>query len=197
MDPQRRQGRPDEELFLNQPTATSNKPSNESPTVGPLRINKTQSPEPPHTGSASSQSQPFYKPPPLTVFPKQPTAPLPYPDDNIRSQAAVGGRVYTPLSERERSSKNSTPEQQQQTSTGRRRQSQSVEQAATISGSPRAKFSANDPNRPSVAGYGHAPASVRTESSSTGSIGDRRGHAPKPLPDSPGPETPDKEGLFQ
>ena len=31
----------------------------------------------------------------------------------------------------------------------------------------------------------------------TSKLAERRGNAPKPLPDSPGPETPDKEGLFQ
>ncbi|MBE7180968.1 MAG: hypothetical protein INR71_07125, partial [Terriglobus roseus] len=56
MDGTRRQGRPDEEMFLNRP---HDEP--ETPTVGPLRINKASSASPeqqqfPRAGSASSAS---------------------------------------------------------------------------------------------------------------------------------------------
>ncbi|QRC93397.1 hypothetical protein JI435_403740 [Parastagonospora nodorum SN15] len=81
----RKQGRPEEELFLR--PADSNP---QTPTVGPLRIQKGRdgmSP-PPRTDSAGSssqaQSQPaFSRPPPMPSFPAPPTAPptapLPYP----------------------------------------------------------------------------------------------------------------------
>ncbi|KAF1980886.1 hypothetical protein K402DRAFT_343502 [Aulographum hederae CBS 113979] len=195
MDGARRQGKPDEELFLNQPQNDGD----ESPTVGPLRINKGNSPEPPRAASAQSFTGGFTRPPPLQVFPspasKPPTAPLPYPEDSLRTaQASAGGR-YTPLSERERASKNSTPEQQPEE---RRRRKSSISQATQISGSPRTKFSADDPNRPTLSGYAYTPPTANnTATSPPASLSERRGHAPKPLPESPGPDTPDKEGLFQ
>ena len=68
----RKQGRPDEELFLRRDDAP------ETPVVGPLRIQKresaTKSP-PPRTDSAGSSSQPiFSRPPPLPAIPAPPTA---------------------------------------------------------------------------------------------------------------------------
>lgn len=130
------------------------------PTVGPLRINKAGTTSPPpRADSAAGQ----------TTYPaptsKPPTAPLPYPDDTRRPSAG---------------SKPSTPED------GRRRTSMT---SAQPSSSPRTKFSANDPNRPTAAGYAHNPAH--------GIIGEGRGTQPKPSPDSPSPEIPDKEDLFQ
>ncbi|KAF2098641.1 hypothetical protein NA57DRAFT_39592 [Rhizodiscina lignyota] len=166
MDGPRRQGRPDEEMFLSRP---HDEP--ETPTVGPLRINKVASPslDPQRTGSAGNAAQAF--PPP---FSKPPNAPLPYPDD--RPLAKPSGRVYTPPSETESRSKNSTPQD------GRGR----VASTGGVSGSPRTKFTAGDPNRPTISGYGHAPYPTTNDK------------APKPLPDSPGPETPDKDSdLFQ
>ncbi|KXJ95431.1 hypothetical protein Micbo1qcDRAFT_26402 [Microdochium bolleyi] len=95
----RRHGRPDEEMFLNKPSA-----GGDSPTVEPLRIFKPQSPPP------SSTSSPFQYPAPSSS--KQPTfplppgasssaAPLPYPeDDDFRppsqsSRPAYPGNRYT------------------------------------------------------------------------------------------------------
>ncbi|KAF2757041.1 hypothetical protein EJ05DRAFT_466338 [Pseudovirgaria hyperparasitica] len=180
MDGQRRQGRADEELFMRPPA--SNDP--ETPTVGPLRIQKKDnSPVSPaqRTGSADSASAAYGRaaqqafPPPT----KAPTAPLPYPDDRPAARP-----VYSPMSsERERSSKNPTAVE-----SGRRRSNTSQ-----TSGSPstRVKFDANDPNRPTLSGYAQQQAAPKQ------SLGERRGTAPKPLPQSPGPETPDKEDLFQ
>lgn len=53
------------------------------------------------------------------------------------------------------------------------------------SSSGRYRFSADDPNRPTVSGYvaSHSPPAAR------------HGSIPKPLPDSPGPETPEKDVL--
>lgn len=185
MDGGRRQGRPDEELFLR----PSNKNDPDTPTIGPLRINKresntpaplTSTSPPPRVGSAASATDSFSRPvaaqPPYPVAPTSPpTGPLPYPDEKYRQ------RTYTPVSEAERSSKNATPEE-----SGRRRSS-----ATQPSGSPRTRFDASDPNRPTLSGYAQPPAAQ------TSRLAERRGNAPKPLPESPGPDTPDKDGLFQ
>ncbi|KAF1815841.1 hypothetical protein P152DRAFT_198026 [Eremomyces bilateralis CBS 781.70] len=175
----RRHGRPEEELFFKKPTDEP-----DTPTVGPLRINKASSPEATSSGSGSAADVvPGH---PAFSFPAPPTAsnPLPYPDD--RPPQAAGGR-YTPLSERDRTSKNSTPE------SGRPRED------STSQGSPRARFSANDPNRPTLSGYAHAPTGFdgRTTSPQSSSLSERRQNVPRPLPESPGPDAPDKEGLFQ
>lgn len=184
----RKQGRADEELFL--------RPSeSETPTVGPLRIQKSKSP-PPRTDSAGSSSQPaFSRPPPMPSFPapptNPPTAPLPYPDDRPpkqQQQPTLGSGRYTPLSERERVTKNATPPE-----TERRRTSNATGPSPT-SPDQRPRFDANDPNRPSVSGYGGRNPDGSPQ---TSRLAERRGTAPKPLPDSPGPEAPDKEGLFQ
>ncbi|KAH5698660.1 hypothetical protein HBI44_079690 [Parastagonospora nodorum] len=190
----RKQGRPEEELFLR--PADSNP---QTPTVGPLRIQKGRdgmSP-PPRTDSAGSssqaQSQPaFSRPPPMPSFPAPPTAPptapLPYPDDRPPKQPTLGSGRYTPLSERERATKNATPPE----ADGRRRGSNATGPSPT-SPSQRARFEAGDPNRPTVGGYGGRNADGSIQPSR---LAERRGTAPKPLPESPGPETPDKEGLF-
>src|SRR6266568_4710919 len=107
----RRQGRPEEELFL-RPAAEAP----DTPTVGPLRINKIESASattPPRAGSAGSATEGgFSRPPPMPTFPvpptSPPTAPLPYPDDRNRQQV-LPRTAYTPLSERDRIAKNSTP----------------------------------------------------------------------------------------
>ncbi|OAL53244.1 Aso-1 [Pyrenochaeta sp. DS3sAY3a] len=186
----RKQGRPDEELFL-RPSDTP-----ETPTVGPLRIQKGRDGKspPPRTDSAGSSSQPaFSRPPPMPSFPAPPTgpptAPLPYPDDRPLKQPTLGQGRYTPLSERERQTKNATPPEAE----GRRRGSSATGPSPT-SPAQRARFDANDPNRPSVSGYG-----ARNQDGTVppSRLAERRGTAPKPLPDSPGPDAPDKEGLFQ
>lgn len=174
----RKQGRPEEELFLRPGEAP------DTPTIGPLRIQKrddaSKSP-PPRTDSAGSSSQPvFSRPPPMPSFPapptNPPTAPLPYPDfDGPPRQADR----YTPPSDR-------PP----------RRGSSSTTGPSPNSPSSRARFDAHDPNRPSVAGYGGA-GRASDGGIQPSRLAERRGTAPKPLPESPGPETPDKEGLFQ
>jgi hypothetical protein len=181
--------------------------SAETPTVGPLRIQKGRdgmSP-PPRTDSAGSASQPpaFSRPPPMPSMPSfpapptaPPTAPLPYPDDRPpkqQQQQTLGSGRYTPLSERERAAKNATPPE----ADGRRRGSSARNNdtgPSPTSPSQRARFEAGDPNRPTVGGYGARNADGSIQPSR---LAERRGTAPKPLPDSPGPETPDKEGLFQ
>jgi hypothetical protein len=190
----RKQGRPDEELFLRY----DNPETPIIPPVGPLRIQKGRDGKspPPRTDSAGSSSQPaFSRPPPMPSFSAPPThaptAPLPYPDTDQppNVQHTLGTGRYTPLSERERA-KNATPSQ---AADGRRRGSNATGPSPT-SPSQRARFEANDPNRPTISGYGARNPDGSIQPSR---LAERRGTAPKPLPDSPGPETPDKEGLFQ
>lgn len=192
----RKQGRPEEELFLRYDT---NPETPIIPTVGPLRIQKGRDGKspPPRTDSAGSSSQPaFSRPPPMPSFPappsSPPTAPLPYPDNDRppNLQPTLGTGRYTPLSERERRSANTTPAEGREEP---RRGSNATGPSPTSPGQ-RARFEANDPNRPTIAGYGsrHPDGSVQPSR-----LAERRGTAPKPLPDSPGPDTPDKEGLFQ
>lgn len=52
---------------------------------------------------------------------------------------------------------------------------------------------------PSRAGIPEYPPSLRPQNGreTSSRLAERRGNAPKPLPESPGPEAPDKEGLFQ
>ena len=59
--------------------------------------------------------------------------------------------------------------------------------ASGASSSTRAKFNANDPNRPTAAGYAHNPAHGSTQSVGK-SLGERRSNAPRPVPDSSSPE---------
>jgi hypothetical protein len=159
----RKQGRPEDELFLRYETT-----SPDTPTIGPLRIQKqeqtTSGTPPPRTDSAGSGRQPtqppaFSRPPPMPSFPAPPnpppTQPLPYPEDDRPPHR------FSPSP--------SSPNQ-------------------------RTRFDAGDPNRPTVGGYGARNPDGSVQPSR---LAERRGTAPKPLPDSPGPETPDKEGLFQ
>ncbi|KAG8623164.1 hypothetical protein KVT40_008140 [Elsinoe batatas] len=116
MDSDRYGGRPHDNYYPPPPIAGD---APDSPTVGPLRISKANSPAP------QSQSA-FIQGPP--------------------DQSAGAVRTTTPGSN---------------SSSGRKR------------------FSADDPNRPSVSGYAAS--------------GGRSGGTPKPLPDSPGPDTPLKD----
>ncbi len=166
----RKQGRPQEELFLRASDAP------DTPSVGPLRIQKAKSP-PPRTDSAGSSSQPaFSRPPPMPSFPapptNPPTAPLPYPDDRPAR--------YTPVSDRDRQNTNQSPP------TG----------PSPTSPSQRPRFDANDPNRPTIGGYG---ARYQDAAPLPSRLAERRGTTPKPLPDSPNAEaeSPDREPLFQ
>ena len=179
-----RHGKPEEELFLQRPSTS------EIPTVEPLRIHKRESasPEPPRAGSAASQRGGFSNP---TTFPLPPgasssAAPLPYPDDrqqphqrptNTRpNQPAYGdnGRMASPEPGRASPAYNS-------------------------SSSPRSAGSADSGRQPG-GGY---PSALKSrggrdgQQQSASSLAERRGNIPRPLPDSPGPDFPDKDGLFQ
>lgn len=136
-------GRPDEEMFLNNPAAGRRNDGDESPIVGPLRIHKPQS-----SGTAAT--------------PQSATAAaLPYPDDRPRQQKSQSpSSQHAPYPE------------------------------------PNSRI-ASPAQSASSADY---PAALRPRDGreSKPSLAERRGNAPpKPLPESPGPETPDKDALFQ
>lgn len=177
-----RHGKPDEELFLNRPM------SPDSPTVEPLRISKIepkQSPEQKQRRPSLSQQNSFPLPP--SASSSHATAPLPYPDDR----------------DRPRPQKRATERSGQQTASERIIGFEPGRQSpAFTSQSPQA--GPTNQGRSNIPEY---PSALRTKDPKEGRDGqpsqpssrlaERRGNIPKPLPDSPGPETPDKEGLFQ
>lgn len=166
----------EEELFLNKPL------NPDSPTVEPLRINKreSRSPEPEQQRPGFAQPAAFPLPPGASSSP----APLPYPDDRPRPQKwTTNGRSGQPAV----SDRTTGPEQ------GR------ASPASSSQHSPRSGLT--DQGRSNIPEYPSAlrPKDGRDVQSpqTTSRLAERRGNIPKPLPDSPGPETPDKEGLFQ
>ncbi|KAL3489148.1 hypothetical protein BJX62DRAFT_163136 [Aspergillus germanicus] len=133
--------RSQEELFLQSP---GQQQEVESPIIGPLRINKRETPSPAPPGAA---------------------APLPYPDDRPRPQQHV----------RVSGSSGSSPTMQ----TGRQSAS------PTSSGSGRSPVDYPAALRPRD---GREPKQT--------SLAERRGNAPKPLPESPIVDTSDGQGYF-
>jgi hypothetical protein len=168
-----RQGKPDEELFLQRPSSNGE----DSPTVEPLRINKPMSPKPRADSAASGRTK--YQPPSSSkiTFPLPPGAsssanPLPYPDDEdtydfsrpseSRTQRAPYPDDPKPVPDRTGSGGASNKEQGRPAPTRR----------GTNDTTPRLT-SPVDKRGPGLA--------------------ERRGTAPKPLPESPGPDLPDKD----
>ncbi|KAI9795908.1 MAG: hypothetical protein M1833_006635 [Piccolia ochrophora] len=177
-----RHGKPEEEMFLSKPS-----PEPETPTVGPLRINKRESlssvSPPPRAGSAASQqsssglrpsnSNPISAPP---VGASSVANPLPYPDDRPAPSAS---QAQLPPDGRPGAS-----------STGQPSWKSNVAGASSRHGP-------GDTGRHGSGSSDIQAHSVRLgESQKPSKLAERRGYAPKPLPDSPGPETPEKEGLF-
>jgi len=145
------------------------RPANpDSPTVEPLRIHKRDSRSPESRYPRPGESQqPIF---PLSPGASSPPAPLPYPDDR-------------------------PPRQQRPAAT--RFDSGQGRASPPYRTSPHS----NEPIRSNVPEY---PPSLRPREGrdapsnpSSSRLAERRGNIPKPLPDSPGPEAPDKEGLFQ
>ncbi|KAF2435098.1 hypothetical protein EJ08DRAFT_626388 [Tothia fuscella] len=188
-------GLPSEELFLNKPAGTDA----QTPTVGPLRINKGQNSTPPPPIPFTSVGQgPSPYPAPTS---KPPTAPLPYPDERAR-QGSPFSRANPPYPSFDGPPKSTTP--LSDTSSSRRRGSSATVPQPTSS--PRTKFSADDPNRPTAAGYAHAPiyanagrtGSPASVTSATGSsLSEKRTNVPKPISTPASPEVAESDGLFQ
>ena len=171
-----RQGKPDEELFLQRPSSNGE----DSPTVEPLRINKPNSPNP--RGESAASGRYNYPPPSKSnppTFPLPPGAsssasPLPYPDDedtyNYPRPSSRTHRSPYPEDRRttpDRSGSGGSSEQGRPAPTNKKAQNDTT---------PRLTTSPVDKRGPGLA--------------------ERRGTAPKPLPESPGPDIPEKEGLF-
>lgn len=155
-----------------------------SATVEPLRIHKRESTASP-TPSTNSQHTAG-----TAGSGHYPLPSLPYPDERQRREQqrpSNGSQVPYPYPDPRRGA---SPDQ---------RRVGSPEQARVSSpsyGSPTNSGSASSGTQPT-----DYPASLRLHDGRDGrsgpTIAERRGTMPKPLPESPGPETPDKEGLFQ
>ena len=154
-------------MFLDRPS------NGDSPTIEPLRIYKrdSHSPEPSKLRTGLPQSTAFPLPPGASSSP----APLPYPDDRQRTQTRPTNARKT-TDERGRASP-----------------------AYPSTSPPRA--GSTEPPRAGIPEY---PSALRprdgrgTPSDQPSSkLAERRGNLPKPLPESPGPDAPDKDGLFQ
>ena len=140
----------------------------DSPTIEPLRIYKRDSRSP--DPENSNQPQPHSAAFALPPGASSSPAPLPYPDDRQRFQPR-------PVDNRRTAGEQ-----------GR------VSPAYPSASPPR--VGSTDPARPGVSDF---PSALRPRGDAQPSsrLAERRANIPKPLPDSPGPEAPDKEGLFQ
>ncbi|KAF2717875.1 hypothetical protein K431DRAFT_288122 [Polychaeton citri CBS 116435] len=200
----------DSELFLNNTNNHAATTGGPGSTPAPLRINKTGSPLS-QTGSVTSdeprQQWAAYNVPQSSAHmmygaptSPPPMGPLPYPDVAARrretpTSSAAGSGFRKPPS------RTGTPQDREERASDaiERRRRQSMTSDASTGSRPghkqRPHFNANDPNRPSISGYGG-------QSPPGSSISDRRGTPAKSLfPESPGgpepPEKDDEEGLFQ
>jgi len=188
----------DDELFFR-----SNSNGEDSPTIEPLRINKAQSPSPPRsqTGSTASGSGRYNYPPPVKhTFPLPPGAsssaapPLPhFPDDDEDDEPELEyPRPAEPRTNRAPypdDTQNSIPDRGTHTSSPYSINSASSRNASSDQGRPAAgsrKGSYDTSPR-----IGTSPVEKRGPR-----LAERRGTVPKPLPESPGPETLGKEGLY-
>lgn len=167
-----RQGKPDEELFLQRPSN-----GEDSPTVEPLRINKPMSPKPRADSAASGRTK--YQPPSSSNinFPLPPGAsssanPLPYPDDEDTYEYP---RPSEPRTQRAPYPEDPKPVPDRSGSGGASKEQgrPAPSRKGTNDTTPRLTTSPVDKRGPGLA--------------------ERRGTAPKPLPESPGPDLPDKE----
>lgn len=160
-------GKSDEELFLPRPSSNGE----DSPTVEPLRISKPTSPTPRYNYPVPSSMHKFPLPPGASSS----ANPLPYPDDE-----EIGTYDYPSTEPRsqhapypddprpsDRHGSGSASSQGRPPTNGRMGQNDT---------SPRLNTSPVDKRGPSLA--------------------ERRGNAPKPLPESPIPDNTDREGLF-
>lgn len=157
-------------MFLQRKNTT-----NESPVIEPLRIQKRTSTSSNMSGTGQQQpaSAAHY---PMPALPSMPE--LPYPDDRARQEQLQAQAART---------SGATPPFAYPNPNGRR--VGSPDQNRANSASP---LDHMQRERVGSAGSGRIKETVPS------SLAERRGNnAPKPLPDSPGPEAPDKEGLFQ
>lgn len=166
-------------MFLGRPTERN------SPTVEPLRIHKRESTASP-TPSSSSQHTAG-----TSASAHYPIPSLPYPDDRQRppqSRQTSASQAPYPYPDLRRGA---SPDQRRVGSPEQGRTGSPSYASPTHSGSPSSGTQCSS----------DLPASLRPHDGRDGrpgaTLAERRGNVPKPLPESPGPEIPDKEGLFQ
>ena len=168
-------GRNNGELFLNRGEGRR------SPTVEPLRISKresTTSPVPSVGSQHSNSNQAAQNTAPYST--------LPYPDDRLRQPSRPSNATpYQYPAPYPNGGRRGTPDQG--------RQSPIVQASSPALSTGSASSGVQYPSA--------VPPSLRVndgrDAKQASNLAERRGTAPKPLPDSPGPEIPDKEGLFQ
>ena len=220
-----RHGKPEEELFFQQPSAAK------TPTVEPLRINKRDSRSPELPTAPNSQRSGFAQPVPYPVSSGPSTSPAPNPQRGGFSQPVpypstspppntqrsgvpqpapyptTSGASSSPAplpyypEERPRAQSKVTNGPGGQRAYSDRPGATEGGRASPAYSSSSSHSSSSDHERPSISGYTPAlrPRDGRDGQPGQGPsrLAERRGNIPKPLPDSPGPDTPDKEGLFQ
>lgn len=180
-----------DELFFQR----ENNNGGDSPTIEPLRINKPASPQPPRTDSG--QGQRYNYPPPKQAskhsFPLPPGAsssalPLPYPDDEGTFQyskpEAKPNRAPYPDDE-DRVQRHASPQQYNTSASPPPRTASG--QSGYSDGRPNPNN--RKPSYDTAPRLGQSP----TDQQRQPGLAQRRGTAPKPLPESPGPDLPDKE----
>ncbi|PGH34407.1 hypothetical protein GX50_02774 [[Emmonsia] crescens] len=159
----------DDEMFLTSPS------DRDPPTVSPLRIVKRDTPSPGPTVGHTTQPSAF-SPPPQSPPPHNP---LPYPDDRPRPHHM---NSFSPSN-----SRLPYPDHGSLSST--------VKQSSKPS-SPH--YSGSGGSSPADLPPSLRPRERRDSKTAHPSLAERRGTTgPKPLPESPIPQTPDNEGLFQ
>lgn len=160
-----KQGKQDDELFLPRPSSNGE----DSPTVEPLRISKPMSPQPRYNYPAPTSMHTFPLPPGASSS----ANPLPYPDDEdtyeYPSPEPRTQRLPYPDDRR------TSPEQPGSRTSSSQSRPFTNGRTAQNDTSPRLNQSPIDKRAPGLA--------------------ERRGNVPKPLPESPGPDVPDKEAL--
>lgn len=174
-------GKQGDEMFLQRKNTT-----NESPVIEPLRIQKRSSGSSANMSAAVGQQQPAS----ASQFP-MPS--LPYPDDRARqeqlqmqAQAARANGAGSPYQYPD-PRRVGSPQALRTKSTSPADPAQRVGSA----GSGRAPM-------PELPGLPASLQSAQSSQSNQATLAERRGtNAPKPLPESPGPDAPDKDGLFQ
>jgi hypothetical protein len=171
-------GKAGEEMFLSRP------PDRDPPIIEPLRItkrNSTSSSAP----SVNSQQNGSISGPAASGAPSYPLPSLPNPDDRSKyPQPRKTSESQTPYPYPD-PKRIASPDQGRTATTA-------------YGSSPRGRSGSTNSNTKTTS---ELPSSFRPndgqEPRQTATLAQRRGNAPKPLPDSPGPDAPDKEGLFQ
>lgn len=167
-------GRPADEMFLQRKNTT-----NESPIIEPLRIQKRAS-----NASATMSATTGLQPQQMNGNTQFPAPSLPYPDDRARQEQmrAQAARVNGTTSPYQYPNPKRVGSPQSRSNT-------------TSPLDPTQRVGSASSGRVPMPDLPGLPAELQ---SGYPTLAERRGtNAPKPLPESPGPDAPDKDGLFQ